>query len=126
MPATNVRGYRVTGATAVIRKDGNERYVARGGVFLATALDKANAKHLVRVGLIEPIDLPAPEPDEPDESGSSESASTEDAGAGTPPAAPPKRAARRSRKTVTPKEPAPTDPDADAGSSDAGDGNENA
>lgn len=47
------KGYRVIGAAAVIRKDGHERYVPKGGVFAADQLDEDNAKHLLSVALIE-------------------------------------------------------------------------
>ena len=52
------KAYRVKGAVAVIRKDGHERYIDRGGVFRADALDEANAKHLLTAGLIEVFELP--------------------------------------------------------------------
>ena len=52
------KAYRVKGAVAVIRKDGHERYVDRGGVFRADALDEGNAKHLLTAGLIEAFELP--------------------------------------------------------------------
>lgn len=53
MAARKAKAYRVVGAAAVIRKDGHERYVYRNGVFAADALDEANAKHLLSLGLIE-------------------------------------------------------------------------
>lgn len=55
------KGYRVIGAAAVIRKNGHERYVPKGGVFAADQLDEENAKHLRSVGLIEPADIDAVE-----------------------------------------------------------------
>lgn len=50
--------YKVVGAAAVIRKDKHERYVDHGAIILAEALDADNAKHLVKVGLIEAFELP--------------------------------------------------------------------
>ncbi|WP_439593895.1 hypothetical protein [Microbacterium sp.] len=58
--AGTVKGYRVIGAAAVIRKNGHERYVAHDGVFTADQLDDDNAKHLLSVGLIEVIKVEAP------------------------------------------------------------------
>ena len=58
--------YRVIGALAVVRKDGNERYVANGGVFGADQIDEANAKHLRGVGLIEVIKEAAADPGTPE------------------------------------------------------------
>ena len=55
------KGYRVIGAAAVIRKDGHERYVPKGGVFAADQLDEENAKHLLGVGLIETVKVDATE-----------------------------------------------------------------
>ena len=52
------KAYRVVGPVAVIRKNKHERYVNRGGIFLADALDEENAEHLLGVGLIEAFDLP--------------------------------------------------------------------
>lgn len=57
MAARKPKAYRVKGPVAVIRKGKHERYVNRGGVFLADALDEANAEHLLSVGLIEPFEL---------------------------------------------------------------------
>lgn len=57
MAARKPKAYRVIGAAAVIRKDKHERYVERGGVFLADALDEENAKHLLGVGLIAPFEI---------------------------------------------------------------------
>lgn len=51
--AAAAKGYRVVGAMAVIRKNGHERYVTKGGVFTADQIDEDNAKHLLSVGLIE-------------------------------------------------------------------------
>lgn len=59
MAARKPKGYKVTGAVAVIRKDGNERYVYRGVTLPASAFDEDNAKHLLGAGLIEPHDPPA-------------------------------------------------------------------
>jgi hypothetical protein len=53
------KGYRVIGAAAVIRKEGHERYVSRGGVFSADQLDEENARHLLGVGLIEAVKVDA-------------------------------------------------------------------
>jgi hypothetical protein len=58
MAVSKPKAYRVKGAVAVIRKDSHERYIDRGGVFLADALDEANAKHLLAAGLIEVFELP--------------------------------------------------------------------
>ncbi|WP_174845418.1 hypothetical protein [Cryobacterium sp. Hh11] len=58
MAAAKPKAYRVKGAVAVIRKDGHERYIDRGGVFPADALDEANAEHLLAAGLIEVFELP--------------------------------------------------------------------
>jgi len=58
MAAAKPKAYRVKGAVAVIRKDSHERYIDRGGVFPADALDEANAKHLLTAGLIEVFELP--------------------------------------------------------------------
>lgn len=57
--------YKVVGAVAVIRKDGHERYVDRGGVFGAEALDADNAEHLLGLGLIEAVEVEAPKADDP-------------------------------------------------------------
>lgn len=62
--AAAAKGYRVIGALAVIRKNGHERYVAKGGVFGADQLDADNAKHLLGVGLIEAANIAAPEKSE--------------------------------------------------------------
>lgn len=76
--------YRVTGAVAVIRKDGHERYIDQGGVFSAEVIDEANAKHLLSVGLIESIEAEesaeTPEGDE----GESDTAAEESAEAPAP------------------------------------------
>lgn len=57
--ATAVKGYRVIGAAAVIRKNGHERYVPKDGTFAADQLDDDNAKHLLSVGLIESVKVEA-------------------------------------------------------------------
>lgn len=60
------RAYRVTGAAAVIRKGGHERYLDRGALVAGDGLDDDNAKHLLEVGLIEEFELPDEEPDFPE------------------------------------------------------------
>lgn len=62
---TGHAAYRVIGPVAVIRKEKHERYVNRGGVFLADEIDETNAEHLLSVGLVEPFELP--ESDEPNQ-----------------------------------------------------------
>ena len=59
MDARKAKAYTVKGAAAVIRKSGHERYLDRGAVFLADALDEDNAKHLLSAGLIEEFELAA-------------------------------------------------------------------
>lgn len=54
-PEPELQRYRVIGSVAVIRKNKHERYLNRGAVFFADALDEENAAHLLRVGLIEKV-----------------------------------------------------------------------
>lgn len=58
MAAAEAKAYRVIGAAAVVRKDKHERYLYRGAVFSADAIDADNAKHLVGLKLIEAYSEP--------------------------------------------------------------------
>lgn len=61
MGAAKPKAYRVIGPVAVIRKNKHERYLNRGAVFLADAIDADNAEHLLGANLIEAFELPKAE-----------------------------------------------------------------
>ncbi|WP_417555597.1 hypothetical protein [Microbacterium sp.] len=77
MAARKAKAYQVKGAAAVIRKSGHERYVDRGAIFLADALDEENAKHLLGAGLIEEVELAAESGDEAEAKAAAEKAAAE-------------------------------------------------
>lgn len=55
MPAKKPTAYRVSGALAIVRMDGTERYLYRGAEFDADSIDAAHAEHLLGAGLIESV-----------------------------------------------------------------------